>query len=45
MRVMYEPLVKDATTNRPTGQAGWYAFWRNSANLVNASGGRVLNVT
>lgn len=45
MRVMYEPLVKDTSTGRPTGQAGWYAFWRNSANLVNASAGKILNVT
>lgn len=45
MRVMYEPMVLDQATARPTGQAGWYAFWRNSANLVNASAGKVLNVT
>jgi HK97 family phage major capsid protein len=46
MRVMYEPMVKDAgNANRPTGQAGWYAFWRNSANLVNSTAGKILNVT
>jgi HK97 family phage major capsid protein len=28
MSVMYEPMVKDPTTARPTGSGGWFAFWR-----------------
>lgn len=44
MRVLYEPLVKGAN-QRPTGEAGWYAFWRTSGNLVNVTAGKVLNVT
>ncbi len=28
MSVMYEPMVKDTTSGRPTGQGGWFAFWR-----------------
>ena len=31
--VMYEPLVKGATNQRPTGQAGWFAYWRVGADL------------
>jgi HK97 family phage major capsid protein len=34
MTVMYEPMVKDATTARPTGQAGWFAYWRVGADAV-----------
>lgn len=34
MTVMYEPMVKDATTARPTGQAGWFAYWRVGADAL-----------
>lgn len=44
MSVLYEPLVKGAN-QRPTGEAGWYAFWRVGGDLVNTNAGRVLNVT
>lgn len=44
MRVLYEPLVKGGNA-RPTGQAGYYAFWRTSSGLVEPSKLRVLNVT
>lgn len=31
-------------SGRPTGQRGWYARWRNGANVVNGSAIRILNV-
>lgn len=34
MSVMYEPMVKDPTTSRPTGQGGWFAFWRVGADAL-----------
>lgn len=33
------------TTFRPTGQRGWYAYYRVGADVVNASAFRMLNVT
>jgi len=34
MSVLYEPLIKDPTTGRPTGQGGWFAFWRVGADAL-----------
>jgi len=34
MSVMYESMVKDPTTARPTGQGGWFAFWRVGADAL-----------
>ena len=42
--LLYEPIVK-GSNQRPTGQAGWFAFWRVGADLTNTNAGRVLNVT
>lgn len=28
MSVMYEPMVKSTANGRPSGQGGWFAFWR-----------------
>jgi HK97 family phage major capsid protein len=39
MRVLYNPMVTAAATaNLPTGEAGWYAFWRvgSAASTANA---------
>lgn len=44
MSVLYDPLVK-GPNQRPTGKAGWFAFWRVGGKLVNPNAGRVLNVT
>lgn len=44
MTVLYEPMVKGAN-RRPTGEAGWFAFWRVGGKFVNSNAGRVLNVT
>jgi len=44
MSVLYDPLVK-GSNRRPTGEAGWYCFWRVGADFTDVTGGRVLNVT
>ncbi|MFE2046638.1 phage major capsid protein [Streptomyces sp. NPDC059477] len=44
MTMVYEPLVKGAS-GRPTGEAGWFAYWRVGADIVNADAFRLLNVT
>lgn len=31
--LIYEPLVKDQATARPTGQAGWFMFWRTASKV------------
>lgn len=43
MSVMYEPLVKGAN-QRPTGEAGWFAYWRVGAKVSTASAFRVLTI-
>lgn len=43
MTVAYEPLVKGAG-GRPTGEVGWYAFWRVGANVLVPDAFRVLRV-
>lgn len=35
MSVMYEPMVKGAA-GRPTGQGGWFAFWRVGSDVSTA---------
>jgi HK97 family phage major capsid protein len=39
--MIYEPLVK-STTALPTGQAGWFMFWRVGANLSTINAFRVM---
>jgi HK97 family phage major capsid protein len=44
MSVLYEPMVKSTNANRPTGQAGWFAFWRVGADVVDADAFRLLQL-
>lgn len=44
MTMVYEPLVK-GSNGRPTGEAGWFAYWRVGADVVNPDAFRLLNVT
>lgn len=44
MTVMYEPMVKDTATARPTGQAGWFAYWRVGADALVPGAFRTLTV-
>lgn len=43
MSVIYDPMVKSSNF-RPTGQGGWYAFWRVGADVVDASAFRLLQL-
>src|SRR5258708_1650347 len=40
--MIYEPLVKSGGGILPTGQAGWFMFWRVGANLSTVNGFRVM---
>jgi HK97 family phage major capsid protein len=44
MSVLYEPMVKSTNANRPTGQAGWFAFWRVGADVVDPDAFRLLQL-
>ncbi len=44
MSIMYEPMVKSTNANRPTGQAGWFAFWRIGADCVDPDAFRLLQL-
>lgn len=44
MSVIYEPMVKSTGSGRPTGQGGWYAFWRVGADVVDVSAFRLLQL-
>jgi HK97 family phage major capsid protein len=43
MSVAYEPLVK-GSNRRPTGEAGWFAFWRVGGDMPNPNAGRLLRL-
>ena len=43
MSLMYEPLVKGAN-GRPTGEAGWFAYWRTGAKVAVSSAFQVLTI-
>jgi HK97 family phage major capsid protein len=40
--LIYEPLVKDQATALPTGQGGWFMFWRTGADVATPNAFRVL---
>lgn len=40
--LMYEPMVKGTAGNLPTGQAGWFMFWRVGAKVAVPGAFRVL---
>ena len=42
--IIYEPMVTGtgASANQPTGQSGWFMYWRVGANVSTASAFRVL---
>lgn len=45
MTVDFIPHLFDTATGRPTGQRGWFAYYRVGADSVNDAGFRMLNVT
>jgi len=40
--MIYEPLVKGAGGILPSGQAGWFMFWRFGAQLSTVNAFRVM---
>lgn len=44
MSVIYEPMVKSSGSHRPTGQAGWFAFWRVGSDAVDPDAFRLLKL-
>jgi HK97 family phage major capsid protein len=44
MSVIYDPVIRSTGNNRPTGQSGWYAFWRVGADVTNADAFRLLQL-
>ena len=45
LSVEFIPHLFGTGNNRPTGQRGWYAYWRTGADSVNDGAFRMLNVT
>jgi HK97 family phage major capsid protein len=43
--VDFIPHLFDTSTGRPTGQSGWFAYYRVGADSVNDAGFRMLDVT
>lgn len=43
MTLVYEPLVKGAN-GRPTGEAGWFAYWRTGGGVLVSDAFRLLRV-
>lgn len=44
MTVVYDPIIRSTGNNRPTGQSGWYAFWRVGADTTNSDAFRLLQL-
>lgn len=42
LEIEFIPHLFDTTNNRPTGQRGLYAYWRNGSKVVDANAFRVL---
>jgi HK97 family phage major capsid protein len=40
--LIYEPLVKDQASARPSGQAGWLMFWRTGSQVAAPNAFRVM---
>jgi HK97 family phage major capsid protein len=42
--ILFEPMIRSTGSNTPTGQAGWFAYFRTGANVVNSSAFKVLRI-
>jgi HK97 family phage major capsid protein len=45
MTVEFIPHLFGTANGRPTGQRGWYAYYRTGAQVVNTAAFKLLNVT
>jgi HK97 family phage major capsid protein len=44
MSTQYVPVLMGTTNHRPTGEAGWFAFWRVGADVLDAGAFRLLQL-
>lgn len=44
MSVQYQPMVMGITNHRPTGQAGWFAYWRVGADVTDVAAFKLLQL-
>jgi HK97 family phage major capsid protein len=44
MTIDYVQTMVDVTNNRPTGQRGWFGYWRNGAELSSINACKVLSI-
>ena len=44
LTVQFSPVLLDQATGRPSGQSGWFSYWRVSSGLTDASQFRTLVV-
>lgn len=42
--IMFEPMVKSTSNGRPSGQAGWFAFFRTGADVLTSSAFKLLKL-
>ena len=42
MSMLFEPMIKDASSGTPSGQQGWFAFWRSGSDVTTANAFRAL---
>jgi HK97 family phage major capsid protein len=42
LQMLYNPMVMGRTNSRPTGEAGWMAFWRVGADVADVDAFRLL---
>jgi HK97 family phage major capsid protein len=43
--MLYEPMVKGTAGSIPTGQAGWYMFWRTGTTISTTAAFRYLTIS
>jgi HK97 family phage major capsid protein len=44
MSIQYNPMVMGRTNSRPTGEAGWFIFWRVGADVADVGAFRLLQL-
>jgi predicted phage gp36 major capsid-like protein len=43
-QVIYDPIIRSTGNNRPTGQAGWFGFWRVGADVADPGQFKLLRL-
>lgn len=42
LEIMYEPMIFSGGSMTPTGQGGWFAFWRTGADVITSNAFKTL---